>query len=161
MLLLFIIGIRKFCPVIVVLLPPLLLLSIPQYQLLFFAYIFSILYLVLPMARPRRIRNIGCIFASAIALLLGVNGNFFRVGVFCRGTVGKTTRGGPLLCMRRERRDIIISVGIVLYFGCFLVVVVVGDAVVVGSGKVLLEKRDFVGVDNDDPIFFCCPGMIT
>lgn len=82
----------------------------------------SILCLALLPVRLCRwlLRNIDFIPASTFARLLGVNGNFFRVGVFCRGIVGNTTRGGLLLCMRRERRDILLM-GLFLYTGSFII----------------------------------------
>ena len=50
------------------------------------------------------LRSIDFVFASTSALVFGVGGTFFRDGVFALGMVGKTTRGGSHLVMRRERR---------------------------------------------------------
>ena len=115
--------------------------------------------LTMKLCRWLLLRNIGFILASTFARLLGVNGNFFRVGVFCRGKVGNTTRGGLLLCMRRDLRDtLLLLMGLFLYIGSFDCDdddddIAFVDCIFIGSGYVLCAKRNFVGVEKEDPIF--------
>jgi hypothetical protein len=134
-----------------------LMICIPSH-LLELLSILCLALLTMKLCRWLLLRNIGFIVASTFARLLGVNGNFFRVGVFCRGKVGNTTRGGLLLCMRRDlRATLLLLMGLLLYVGSFDFDddddIAFVDCIFIGSGYVLCAKRNFVGVEKEDPIF--------
>jgi hypothetical protein len=97
------------------------------------------------------LRSIDFVSASTFALVFGVGGTFFHGGVFTLGVVGKTTREGWHLVMRRERR----ATWTFFDFADCCFFLAVATAVDVDSeGTILFEERNGMEEEIDAPMMF-------
>ena len=92
-------------------------------------------------------RNIDFVLASTLALVFGVGGTLFRNGVFALGTLGKTTRGGSHLGIRRERRS---TSTFFDFDDRFFFLAVVIDS----EGMIFVDERNGIEEENEAPMFF-------